>query len=132
MRLIVRRYSDFAAQVRRIVHPPEHAQIEQTKEVAQQARLQGADIGERLRAAADLRRKQALEQLEKVQQASISASDVAGLGAVLEGFQTLGSASHCVRILQEMRKAGHHATAAQLNSTKDVASRSQSVAALAG
>ncbi|KAJ2335566.1 hypothetical protein GGI00_001291, partial [Coemansia sp. RSA 2681] len=127
--LLVRPYStDIAAQVRQIVHPPEHAQIEQTKDVAQQARVQGADIGERHQACKQQQRQRAVAQLDALLKAAATAADY---GAVLEGFQTLGSAERSVRVLQAMRRAGHRATAAQLGSAQALASRSLAAAALA-
>ncbi|KAJ2503965.1 hypothetical protein IWW47_002750 [Coemansia sp. RSA 2052] len=126
---VLRPYStDIAAQVRQIVHPPEHAQIEQTKDVAQQARVQGADIGERHQACKQQQRQRAVAQLDGLLKAAATAADY---GAVLEGFQTLGSAERSVRVLQAMRRAGHRATAAQLGSAQVLASRSLAAAALA-
>ncbi|KAJ2355005.1 hypothetical protein H4S02_013029, partial [Coemansia sp. RSA 2611] len=89
--LKLRQYSDIAAQVRQIVHPSEYTQIEQTKYVAQQARLQGEDIGERLRADAKQQNERALLRLDTIfksvaKNQSSSASD---FSSVLEGYQTL-------------------------------------------
>ncbi|KAJ2746435.1 hypothetical protein GGI20_001353 [Coemansia sp. BCRC 34301] len=123
-----RRYSDIAAQVRQIVHPSEYTQIEHTKQVAQQARVQGADVGQRLSAEAKNQQQRAVAQLDRVFAQASSEEDY---GAVLEGFHTLESAGRCVRVLQAMRSAGHRATAAQLSSVQALASRSASAEALA-
>ncbi|KAJ2826079.1 hypothetical protein FBU31_003537 [Coemansia sp. 'formosensis'] len=133
-RVVLRRYTDIAAQVRQIAHPSEYAQIEHTKGVAQQARLQGEDIGERLRAEGKQHRSLALSQLGAVFKSVTTSTEptLADFSAVFEGYQALESASHCVQVLQAMREAGHRATAAQLGSALSLASSSHSAAAVAG
>ncbi|KAJ2861616.1 hypothetical protein GGH94_004782 [Coemansia aciculifera] len=130
----LRQYTDVAKQVRQIVHPSEYSQIEQTKDIAQQARVQGEDIGERLRADSRQQHQRALLQLDALFKsvAASAAPSAADFSAVLEGYQTLESAGQCVHVLQAMRAAGHRATAAQLGTALSLASKSHSAAAIAG
>ncbi|KAJ1821540.1 hypothetical protein LPJ60_002553 [Coemansia sp. RSA 2675] len=131
--LKLRQYSDIAAQVRQIVHPSEYTQIEQTKYVAQQARLQGEDIGERLRADAKQQNERALLRLDTIFKsvAKNQSSSVSDFSSVLEGYQTLGSAPQCVKVLQAMRLAGYCATPAQLGSALELANTSRSAIEIA-
>ncbi|KAJ2491504.1 hypothetical protein IWW37_002279 [Coemansia sp. RSA 2050] len=128
-----RQYTDIAAQVRQIVHPSEYTQIEQTKDVAQQARLQGEDIGERLRANARQQNERAILELGAIFKsvAKSQASSASDFSAVLEGYQTLGSALQCVKVLQAMRLAGYSATPAQLGSALALANASRSTIEIA-
>ncbi|KAJ2115034.1 hypothetical protein IW146_002623 [Coemansia sp. RSA 922] len=131
---VLRQYTDIAAQVWQIVHPSEYSQIEQTKDIAQQARVQGEAIGERLRADHKQRHQRAVLQLDEVFKGlrSSTAPSASDFSAVLEGYQTLESAGQCVHVLQAMRIAGHRATAAQLGTALSLASSSHSTAAIVG
>ncbi|KAJ2062159.1 hypothetical protein GGI17_002619 [Coemansia sp. S146] len=130
----LRQYTDVAKLVRQIVYPSEYSQIEQTKDIAQQARVQGEDIGERLRADSKQQHQRAVLQLDALFKslAAGAAPSASDFGAVLEGYQTLESAGQCVHVLQAMRAAGHRATAAQLGTALALASKSHSAAAIAG
>ncbi|KAJ2006057.1 hypothetical protein H4R26_001598 [Coemansia thaxteri] len=139
------RLDNIPALVQQIVHPSEYRRIEITKEVAQQARLSGKDIGQSLRADAQQQRARARTQLDGVF-AAMTGNKGAGAGsqpvagshafgpadyaAVLEAYLEVGSAAQCVRVLQEMRHAGHVASAAQLSSVLAVATGSRAAAAV--
>ncbi|KAJ1884286.1 hypothetical protein LPJ66_010683, partial [Kickxella alabastrina] len=126
-----------AARVRRIIHPSTHDRIQHTKDLAQDARMQGQDVGARL--AADSRKhhetqRAQLRQLHSEATAGTAAATLSpgDFGALLAGFSELNDGSACVRVLRQMREAGAPVLAAQYTTALRAAGGARQPAAIYG